>query len=212
MATEPDDDKFLDVLAGRRAADDADTRRAARLRQYFEMHPTAEERPQADPEGEARLLAYLRARQGQQPGIGSTKSTGAGPADAPGPLQRLLRWLLPPGASLMPRLGMAAAAMLGVAVVLRITLPSADDDGTMKGGAPAVETVRYAVDPAAEAAAIQSVLAGAGVPLTLEVQGSERLLRADVPPEKLRPVAEALAARGLTLPPDGRLVVRVKPQ
>jgi hypothetical protein len=209
MATQPDDDKFFEVLAGRRQPDDADTRQAARLRQYYQMHPTAEERPQPDPAGQARLLAYLRAREGQ-PAPGAAPATT--PPAKPGPLQRLLAWLLPPGPGRGMRLGMALAGVLGVAVLVRMVAPPDDDHLTPKSGGPlAAETVKYAADPAQDAAQIQALLAGVGIPVTLTVQGREVLLRADIPPEQLAAVTQALSARGLTPPADGRLVLRIKP-
>ncbi len=212
MSNDPDD-KFFDVLAGRRAADDADTRRAARLRQYFEMHPSLEEQPRHDSQGEAQLIAYLRAQAAAAPKV--VPST-----PQPGLLTQLAQWLFPAQGSRALGYGMVAAAVLGAVVVLRLVQPADDDTGTMKSlppgaapaSAPAAPPVIRAADPARAAAEVQTLLSNAGVPATLTPQGAEVLLSADVPPARQEALAQALAAQGLALPADGQLRLRFAPR
>lgn len=226
------DEKFFDVLAGRRTADDADSRRAARMRRYFEMHPSLEERPRDDPQGEAQLIAWMRARQPAAAAaaaapalttVSSVESANASrgaapphrraPDGQPGPLRRFAEWLFPAGSGRGMGWGMAAAAVLGAVLVLRV-MDTGSDDTTQMKSLPTLgigaETVRSA-DPAHSATEVQALLSANGVTGTLTPQGRELLLQAEVPEPVRLPVSQGLAAMGLVLPADGKLNLRFAP-
>lgn len=210
--TDADDDAFVDALRGRRAPDGLDTRRAARLARYFDDHPRGEHRVHHDPQGEAQLLAYLRAQP--QP--------AAEPA-APGLLARLKAWLLPPQGWGLPQLG-GAVAVLALAVgVFQITRTGTDeDDGlSMKGLPPVLQLGASAAlpapqlvpvaDPQRAAQGLQGQLAALGVQASVtSVTGGSPgwLVQAQVPAERRAAVAPVLDAQGLLLDGQGRLAVQ----
>ena len=212
MSQDPDD-KFLEVLAGRQPPTDADTRHAARLGKYFEMHPSAEELPRHDPQGEAQLLAYLRARpQATNPQHAIAFAPQAGL------LQRARDWLFPASGFGLRQAGLALS-VLGLAAVVSMQMGGGSDDdssASMKrlpgtasspSGVAAGDAVRTP-DPAQAAATLQAELVAEGIPSTLEAQADAVVLRAQVPVDKRASVGTRLVAQGLVLPPDGQLKVR----
>ncbi|MBL8331022.1 MAG: hypothetical protein JNJ71_19450 [Rubrivivax sp.] len=226
------DEKFFEVLAGLRKADDAETRRAERLRSHFAAHPLMEQQATDDPEGEARLLAIVRARQAAAPAQPTAQPKAQTQAsERPGSWQRLQAWLFPGSGSsgmALSRYGMVGAAVLGAVIAVRWVMPDPDDELVMKelpaasapiSGAsaadprdPSTQGVTERVpDPAAAASALQALLASHGVMATLRVEGREVWLSAQVPASKRAEVDERLQQTGRTLPSSGQLVVRFTP-
>jgi hypothetical protein len=205
------DEKFLEVLAGRRAADDADTRRAELMGEYFDAHPVARHEPKRAFDDDKECLAHIRAGAARASAVVAERqplpATAAAPPPAPGPAASLARWLgLSGPSSPALRYGTAAALVLvGVAVVFNITREADDSSGMRTLGGVTV----YAARPAEEAEQVRALLAAQGV--TAKLTPRERLvwLEADVPAEKRAAVEAALRARGITLPDDGRLRLRL---
>ena len=219
--TDANDNTFTDALTGRRAPHDLDTRRAARLARYFDEHPRADRAVHSDPQGEAQLLAYLRA----QPPDAVAPARPAEPAR--NPLQRLLAWLLPPGKGLGLRHAAGAAIVFGLAVGVFSLMPHGSDDdatsmkslprpspgsqtppvealGAKSFGAPQVVT---AADPQAAATGLHAALAAQGIASELRAQGDGWLVTANVPEDRRAATASQLEARGLTLERGGKLTV-----
>jgi hypothetical protein len=137
-------------------------------------------------------------------------ATPAAPPPAPGLAARLARWLgLAGPSSPALRYGTAVALVLvGVAVVFNVTRDGDDASGMRTLGGVTV----YAASPAEEAEQVRALLAAQGV--TAKLAPRERLvwLEADVPAEKRAAVEAALRTRGIALPGDGRLRLRLAPK
>lgn len=215
------DERWLQVLAGRAEPRDAAERQAAALRRYFELQAAREATLSThDGEAEKRVLNLLRARGAFE---------AAAPAAAPrGWLARAGDWLFPADGGHLGRY--AAVAGLAFALVLAVPWqrqwqdgPGAGDEAATLKRLPAAEPAAAAAPaplgegllmsarPAEEAARLVAALAEAGVNARLEVQGSEQLVRAEVPAERLAAVQQRLAALGLAVPAPGELVVRYRP-
>lgn len=209
--SDADDDAFAGSLAGRRAPDSLDTRRAARLARYFDDHPRSEQSVHHDPVGEAQLLAYLRARQDAPQAAATTEAPRS-------LLTRLSEWLSPGGGPGMRYAG-GAVAVLALAVGVIYVKEPLDDDGTVIKGLPAASApasdagrsqVVTVADPAAAALKLQSQLQALGVLAAVEPDGPDRVLRADIPAQDRAAAGPLLDAQGLVLDADGRLAVRFR--
>jgi hypothetical protein len=173
--SEQNQDRWVDVLAGRQPASDRDTRQAASIRRYFEKEIAEDAQPLNDPQRTKRLLNVLEAQ-----GLLKPKESAAGTAQGavaqvpakPKGLAGLLAWLLPEGTAPL-RLGLMVgglAALLAVPMIL--TEP--DDSGYRErsvprvgpapgqGGAGASVQELAVKDPMAEATRLQAALVAAG--------------------------------------------------
>lgn len=207
------DERWLEVLAGRREPDDAETRQAASVRVFFERQAADDMQARPDPEREKRLLNVLNARGVLERSPAPAAARPPAPAPARGnPLTALLHWLFPPGASNGLRYAIAAALVLGVALAPLLGPDPQDDSGTMKGAppGPGLGANRWSsVDPAAEALRVQSLLASQGVTATVTTDGGDHVVEAVVPPDRTDAVRAALAVQPLSIRPDGVLRIRI---
>lgn len=208
MSTSQDDDRWLDVLAGRAEPSNDEERKAARARQFFQKE--AEHDRQVDPATRQRVenlltakLAAARQSQLQQTAKPQT-SWWAG----------LLGWLAPGGAMSSGRFATAAMAVMALVAVpyfLNPTALDADDPASIKSPITVPETVIAAERPAQDAANLLQALASQGVVAVLTEEGPDRLVVARIPADKLTAVAGTLQQElGVVLPPDGELRVRFK--
>lgn len=212
MTHEDDEQRWLDVLAGRAEPHDEDTRKASLLRRVI-----ADEQSQAEPLDNAattRVMNLLRAK---------------GVFDAPAPQAagawlRLKQWLLPAQAGRAVSFGGRQAALAAVlAGVVAIPLlvwhernKSDDNDSSIKGlpgavVAPAASQPATVVDSAqALQAALRlvAVLAQHGVQAQISQDSGDMIVQAKVPASGLVATQADLLGIGLALPPDGELTVR----
>lgn len=198
------DERWLEVLAGRGRADDADTRQAQVLRGYFERRAAAEmSAVAADEQREKRVLNALRAQ-----GAFDAPSAAAH-APSGGVFARAIAWLLPPGGGRSARYALAAAALAAV-IAVPLLSQHGNDGSDMKATRGASEAVLSVADPAAEAAELQVLLGRSGVDATIDRDAGDIVVRAAVAPEARNAVQAALMSRGVVLPPDGRLLLRLR--
>ena len=218
--TEQDNERWLDVLAGKTQATDLATRQAASLRRYFE-HQAAEDLAQApDPQAEKRMLNRLRAR-----GAFDAAPAPLPAENQPGLLRRAVAWLLPPEGGHMGRY--AAVATVAFAVItgpmlLRGAGEPLDDTSAMKGLPPPpppltppdpalMGVLVMSAQPAQAAAQVVAVLTQAGIKSVLIQEGEDHLLRAQIPAAQVAELKQRLASLGLTIPTDGGLRLRFMP-
>lgn len=213
MSTTTDTDKWLAVLAGHVEADDADTQLASRARQLYLRRIEADVAAPQDLAREKRLNNLLEAK-------GAFKRDAAkAPAAAvqPGPISRLLGWLLPAESGHGGRYALVATVAMAVVAApafLRspTTEPGLDDGPVAKGGrgvqqpastpvpgsrADAGVVVLVAGSPGAAAESLKAALSVIGVAATVDVQGTEARLSASVPADRLDAVAPVLAQAGV---------------
>jgi hypothetical protein len=208
MTTEKDE-RWLDVLAGKTQADDAQTRQASALRGYFELQE--QQTPALDEAAQRRIMNTLHAK-----GV-FAQAAAPKPVQRPGLLGQALAWLFPQGHASGGRFAGVAAAVLAV-VMLPILLhsPSGDDDpGGIKSFRPPVATATAVVDSAnPEQMATQLVarLARLGVTATLRRDGADRWVQAQVSPERMSAVQTELVGMGLAAAQDGQLAVQFRQQ
>lgn len=218
--TREQDERWLDALAGRGPVDDADTRQAAQLRGFYVEQASAQA-GEADPEFESRQLAWLQRRLEDTPRI----------ARAPG--KRSAGWLerlFPPGRGHAGRYALMAAAVVAIAVVpglLRRPFPAGDSEikalppsikldtsrihepaSSPTATAPGDNTLSSA-DPSRDAAELQRLLTAAGATAVIDQDGADRLVQADLTPDRVAALKSEFASRGISVPDDGRLRVRL---
>jgi len=199
------DDPWLEVLAGRAEPHDHATRQAAQARAHIARQVAADQATPVDEQRTKRLLNLMQAQAEQRNRAQAT----ATPVATPGPLARLLAWLNPAQGGGLRAAG-AAAAVMGLAVVLVTTLkPSGDDDHTqmkglppisapgMQGGASGALAV-IGGEPLARALALQASLQGQGVSAEVFPLGDRARLDATVPAERQAAVRQSLAGQGIT--------------
>lgn len=209
MSTPQDDERWLDVLAGKAEPRNAEERQAARARQYFEIE--AQQEQQVDPATLQRVENLLMAKLAAAKPIAPAE-----PAARTSWWSALSAWFNPGGDVATGRYAaVAVAVMAAVALpyMMAPPAPDADDPGTIKSP-PAVvapETVIASAQPADDAARLLQVLAAQGVVAALTEEGADRLVVALVPADKLTAVSDATQKDlGVPLPADGQLRVRFK--
>lgn len=218
--TREQDARWLDALAGRGPADDADTRQAAQLRGFY-IEQARAQAEEADPEFEIRQLAWLQRRLEDTPAV------------ARAPAKRSAGWLerlFPPGRGRAGRYSLLVAAVVAIAVVpglLRRPFPAGDSEikalppsikldtsrvhepaSSPAATAPADNAVSSA-DPVRDAAELQRLLTAAGATAVVDEDGADRLVQADLTPDRVAALKSELAPRGITVPDDGHLRVRL---
>lgn len=209
MSQFTDEQRWLDVLAGKVEPRDAEEREAARVRQYFRK-----EEANLEPLDAATRLRVENLMAAKLAAVSAVSARTAAPGQAW--WQRLSNWLMPAGAAPSGRYAAVAAAVVAavtLSFIIPATLPDADDAGTIKSPADAgiPESVVQSRDPAAESARFLQVLAEVGVAAQILEEGEDRVVQAQVPPDKLIAARDALQAKdGHALPPDGRVRVRFK--
>jgi hypothetical protein len=202
MAMNQDDtERWLDVLAGKSVPNDAETLKAAALREIILEDEKALE--PMDAATETRIMNTLRAR---------------GAFDVPKPAQprsllaRAWEWLFPPGSGHTGRYAaMAAVAMAVVAapVVYQNLRQAPGDDGMSIKSAPG-EAIVFAANPDQDAAGLLAVLARNGVAGQVRSEGSDRLVEAQVSADRLPQVHTEMMNMGLAVPENGTLKVRFR--
>lgn len=208
--TEETPDKWLDVLAGKDAPNDPQTRQAAALRHFFELQE--QHTAPLDDAMQRRIMNTLQAK-----GVFAMPASEAQPAKTASLLTRLSDWLFPQGHASNARLAGIAAAVLAV-VVLPFVLnnPVGDDDpGGIKSIPVPLGTPTAVIDnanPDQLAAQLVGMLARHGVVATLRSDGSDRWVQAQVGADQLVAVQAELVSMGLAASPDGKLVVQFRRQ
>ncbi|MES2298062.1 MAG: hypothetical protein V4582_13540 [Pseudomonadota bacterium] len=213
-----DDDKWMDVLAGRAEASDGATRQAASLRAYFARQSAEELAHTPDAQGEKRLLNMLRARGAFEENTGER----AKPATTRGAFARLLDWLLPPGQPHGARYAMIAAAAFALVLSPYLMRAPNSELGELEGmkSVPRLNTnanpvesegIVMSANPRQEAAQLVALLAQAGVDASASADGDDQLVRAQVARERIGAANAKLAGIGMALPESGTLAVRFKP-
>lgn len=207
-ADRPTDDHWLEVLAGRAEAHDHATRQAARARAHIAQQVAADQAAPVDAQRTKRLLNLMQAQAEQQQRAQAMPTAQA--ATQPGPLARLLAWLNPAQGGGLRAAG-AAAAVMGLAVVLVSTLKPGDDDEHtrmkglpplsvpgVQGGAASGALVVTGGEPVARALALQASLQGLGVSAEVFALGDRARLDAAVPADRQAKVRQSLAGQGIT--------------
>lgn len=214
-ADRPTDDRWLDVLAGRAEAHDRPTRQAAQARAHIAQQVAADQAVPVDEQRTKRLLNLMQAQaeQRSRAQAAAAPAVAASATAASGPLARLLAWLNPAQGGGLRAAG-AAAAVMGLAVVLVTTLkPAGDDDHTqMKGLPPITEPITapglqgggasgalvvVGKEPLSRALALQASLQGQGVSAEVFPLGDRARLDASVPADRQTAVRQALAGQGI---------------
>jgi len=215
-ADRPTDDRWLDVLAGRAEAHDRATHQAAQARAHIAQQVAADQAAPVDEQRTKRLLNLMQAQaeQRSRAQAAAAPAVAASATAAAGPLARLLAWLNPAQGGGLRAAG-AAAAVMGLAVVLVTTLkPAGDDDHTqMKGLPPITEPITapglqgggasgalvvVGKEPLSRALALQASLQGQGVSAEVFPLGDRARLDASVPADRQAAVRQALAGQGIT--------------
>jgi len=199
------DDHWLDVLAGRAEPHDHVTGQAARARAHIAQRVAADQAAPVDEQRTKRLLNLMQAQAEER----NRAQAAATPVATPGALARLLAWLNPAQGGGLRAAG-AAAAVMGLAVVLVTTLkPSGDDDHTqmkglppisapgIQGGAAGGAQVVTGGEPLPRALALQASLQGLGVSAEVFPLGDRARLDATVPADQQAKVRQALAGQGI---------------
>ncbi len=208
MSNPHDDERWLDVLAGKVEPRTADERMAARARSYFDKEDR--EAQSVDPSLRLRVENMLMAR------LAEDARRSAAPARHPGPWRALMAWLVPAEGGHSGRYAAVAAAVMAVVAVpllMRPGTPAIDDPGTIKspGSLIAPEAVIASPQPAQDAERLLQALASQGVVAALSEDGADRVVVARVPADRLTATAAVLQRDlGLTLAADGQLRVRFK--
>ena len=189
MSHDPQLEAWLQGLRGQSAPERADAAEAARIRQAVlalrarEQAETAAQLPDAED--------FLQALERK--------------AAAPRPTTRR-RWARPVLAGL--------DAVLLAVVALRLLLPAQLPEPQYRGAASTPQLI--VPQPAALAEQLRSQLQALGYAVTVQPQGSALLLKIAATPglraEARSEAAALLAAYELTLPPDGRLELRLLAQ
>lgn len=206
--TQPTDDQWLDVLAGRAAPADADTRQAASLREFFELQ--AQHTPTPDEATRRRMMNMLAAK-------GAFAEASSTPTPRQNPLRQLMAWLLPPDNAHPGRWAAVAVAVFAITVipfVLQSPDPADDPYGikSLPFDPNLNPTVIHSSNPAQDAAQLQAQLSIQGVMATLRSEGTSVWVQARVPTDKHSAVQAMLSPLGLSTPPDGQLVVQFRAQ
>lgn len=211
MSDPIDEQRWLDVLAGKAEPRDAEERLAARARSYFQKEEQHHEPLDAATRQRVEnllnaKLAALAAKEAQSNAEATKK---------PGVLAGLLGWLIPAGGGHTGRYAALAAVALAAVVlpfVVPTTPPGAEDPSTIKSPVqrPVPETVWASDHPADEAAALLQTLAQQGIVAQLTEEGADRVVQAQVPADSLAPVRDALQAQGYPLAADGQIRIRFK--
>lgn len=196
MTHDDDTQRWLDVLAGRAEPTDAETRRAAALRQVI-LHQDHQVAP-VNEATRTRMLERLRARGAFTPPPTLAQRWWQ-------TLNRLQAWLLPPGG--MPVARFAALALVLAVVAAPLWLPR-DEGVEIKGSA--AETVIHSVRPEQDAAAVLDVLSRHGITGQLARESGDTLVEAQIPADRLAQVQGDLVNLGLAAPADGQLKLRFR--
>ena len=208
------DDRWIEVLSGRAEANDAETRRAARLRAYFERRHEDEARMAPSAEGEARLMDHL-ARHGVLP---TESRAPAATRPGGGRFKDLLARLLPAGPGGYALAAMVVVAVLAVPVLQQITSPDGPGfDRSFKSGPDTsrignVETARILAEhPEVDARRIADLLATHGIDASVMSVGNASTVRARIPAESVARVRQALAAEGIAIDTGVELAIEFQP-
>lgn len=206
MATQ-DDERWFEVLAGRAAPVDRDTRQAASLREYIVQ---AQERvPELDAAAERRMMNLLHAKGAFAQDAGTQAAPRAVQQRTNAERGRWWHWLFPPVAAHRSRYAaMVAVAAAAVCVPIVLQMGSPGDGGVKSLRSGASVQVVQAAQPERAASELAALLALQGVAASVRSEGEERQLDALVPPQAREAVRTALVPRGIALPADGRLSVR----
>lgn len=205
MSTSQDDDRWLDVLAGRAEPSNDDERKAARARQFFQKE--AEQDLQVDAATRQRIENLVRAK------LEAAKQLQKPEAHA-GWWAAVTAWFFPEGSASAGRFATAAMAVMALVAVPTMINPGAvdpEDPTSIKSPITVPETVIAAEQPAQDATKLLQALANQGVVAALTEEGADRVVVAHIPADKLNSVASTLQQElGVVLPPDGELRVRFK--
>ncbi len=208
MTTE-NDERWLKVLAGKAEADDADTRQAVGLRNYFEQQD--QHTPALDEAAQRRIMNALAAKGA------FAQAIPVQPVQRPGLLAQVLQWLFPQGRFSGGRFAGVAVAVLAV-LVLPFVLhsPTGDDDPSgiksLPTGLNNPTVVIDSAQPEQLAAQLVATLARHGVLAELRAEGVDRWVQAQIPAQRMASVQSELVSLGLAAQPDGRLIVQFRRQ
>jgi hypothetical protein len=204
------EDRWIDVLAGRAAPHDADTRLAARARAGFEAQARADLETPPDEAATARLLARLEgAAAGLRP--------GAPEATAPAVPQRwatlravLATWLAP------RPLAAFAAALFGGVLVLQWWAVH-DEASDIKTAPPAASApapgsyghtpIAASATPLQDAMALREELRALGVTAQVLELGDATRVQAAIDPAAQAAVQQTLSQKGWAWTPGPQLSV-----
>lgn len=226
------EDRWIEVLAGRAAPHDADTRRAARARAGFEAQARADLDTPPDEAATARLLARLeRAAAGLRPGTpeadapalaGRAESAApARPAPRPGGPQGWAVWRALLGtwvtAWLAPRpLAGFAMALFGGVLVLQWWAVH-DEASDIKTAPPAASApapgsyghtlIAPSATPLQDAMALREALRALGVTAQVLELGDATRVQAAVDPAAQAAVQQTLSQKGWAWTPGPQLSV-----
>ena len=212
MSQPSDDDRWFDILAGKAEPANADERKAASLRQYFELREQHDEQLDAAAQRriENMMMAGLATAQREQ-----AAQQAAAPAAPKGLWQSFKGWLMPDGGGHAGRYALVAGialAVMAVPLVLRQSPP--DDNGHLEmkrvPNAAGQETTVASPEPEREAQALVTVLQQNGITATVTADGADRVVRADINRDRFAQASTALASMGVLMPTDGHLLVRFK--
>jgi hypothetical protein len=221
------DDHWFQVLAGKAPAHDRDTAQAAALRDYLVAE--AQHTPPLDAADQRRIMNLLEAK-----GAFRATTTATNTA-APTAFGRLVRWLdglAPAGNPFNARFaGFAAAVLAVVALPFLLHGPGLEPDpygvkggvngvlnGVLSGVLSGVATpatpsaVITSPSPAQSAAQLVALLTQHGVVTSLRVDGDNRWVQAQIPPERLPAVQAELLGMGLAANAQGEVSVHFRLQ
>jgi hypothetical protein len=218
MTQDRDDQRWMDVLAGRAEPIDAETRQAALLRNLV-----LAERQRADsPENQAAVTRMMN--------ILETRGAFKAPPKRPTPVQRLKQWLgfdadSSDGRGMVfagRRAALAAIAVCALALPIVISQqhPDGDDAVGIKGlpgnvQPPSPETRSQLIRSAQarpDAEELMAMLAQVGVKGQLEATEAGFRVDASIPADRLVAAQSVLSRIGLVVPADGQLRVRFQQQ
>lgn len=222
-----DDERWADVLAGRAAATDEESRVAAGLRQLLLNEPLPGDEP-LDAATVTRLMGALEARGAFKPRPSSDGSRPRGQATRawagtarPGTHRSITMRPTGPArpAPLLASPGLRwAMGCVALTAALAVAYPPgqrpAEPDLFPKSGGAAplpLTQINTVSDPDASARELADLLTAHGAVARVGASGSARTVSATVPAARLHEAADALAPRGLTVGVEGRVAVRFEP-
>ncbi|MBK9443726.1 MAG: hypothetical protein IPN53_21520 [Comamonadaceae bacterium] len=213
MTPETIHDGWLDVLAGKVAPTDRETRQSASLRGFFELQE--QNTPKLDEATQRRIMNALEAK-----GVFAQAATPKRVAPE-SLLTRISDWLFPDGHASGGRWSAVAAAIMAVTVLpFVLHSPVGDDDpGSIKSLPTSINAtldtptaVINSHQPQLLAAQLVTALARHGVVAELRSEGTDHWVKAHIPSDKQAVVQTDLVNMGLAAKPDGQLVVQFRRQ
>jgi hypothetical protein len=209
MTIEKDDD-WLEVLAGKKEPQDAQTRQAAALRNYFELQD--QHAPTLDEATQRRILNALEATGVFAPPATVKTEVGTGL------VARVLQWLFPQGHANRGRYaGVALAVMAAVMLPYLLHSPVGEEDpygvkSFPKGMTDPSAIVIDTAQPEQLADQLVAALSRHGVAAELRTDAIGQWVQAQIPAERIATVQADLASLGVVAPQDGRLMVQFRRQ